>query len=75
MSELDPQAEQQLADMSAEEFDLLIARVRPPDEPADPRERAAKALRNLRGVDRKTGTTKEQAAAALRQYSAGSRDS
>lgn len=75
MTELPPDVEQQLADMSAEDFDLLCARVRPPDEPADPMQRAAAALRCMRGVDGRSGVTKEQAAAALRRYGHGSRDS
>jgi hypothetical protein len=75
VSELDPTVEQQLADMSTQDFDALIARVRPPEEPADPMERAAQALRQMRGLDRHGKSTKDQAAAALRQYSSGSRNS
>ncbi|CAM4374493.1 hypothetical protein MB901379_00486 [Mycobacterium basiliense] len=54
--------------MPADEFDTLLARVRPPEEPADPMERAAAAMRRSRGLDRPRKATKEQAAAALRQY-------
>lgn len=69
MTELLPEIEQQLADLSADEFDDLVLRVRPPDEPADPKQRAANALRRHRGLDRETGAaTKESAAAALRRY-------
>lgn len=71
---LDPHIEQQLADLSADDFDALILRVRPADEPADPKERAARALRRHRGVDRKGRATKEQAAQALREYGSGSRE-
>lgn len=74
MSDLSPHVEQRLADMSAEDFDALIARVRPPEEPTDPMERAAKALRRSRGLDRTGRATKEQAAEALRAYGAGSRN-
>jgi hypothetical protein len=73
--DLGPYAEQQLANLSAEDFDALVARVRPPVEPIDPMERAAQALRNMRGVDRRGSTTKEQAAAAMREYANGSRNS
>jgi len=64
-----PFAEQQLADMDADDFDALVARVRPPDEPTDPKERAAAALRRSRGLDRGRPATKERAAEALRGYS------
>lgn len=74
MTDLSPYVEQQLADLSAEDFDALVARVRPPDEPTDPMERAAKALRRSRGLDRTDRATKEQAADALRAYNAGSRN-
>lgn len=63
-----PYAEQQLADMNADDFDALVARVRPPDEPTDPMERAAAALRRSRGLDRSRPATKERAAEALRGY-------
>jgi hypothetical protein len=71
MTELPPHVEQQLADMPANDFDALIARVRPPDEPADPKERAAAALRREMGATRRGKATKENAAAALRQYANG----
>lgn len=71
MTELDPHIEQQLADMPAGDFDALIARVRPPDEPIDPKERAAAALRGELGVNLRGRKPSKQAAAdALRRYSA-----
>lgn len=70
MTELDPYTEQQLADMSPDDFDALCARVRPVDEPTDPKARAAAALRRARGLDRRKPATKEQAAEALRGYAA-----
>ncbi|OCB52980.1 hypothetical protein A5722_25530 [Mycobacterium vulneris] len=73
MSSLDDAAEQQLAAMSETEVTELLARVRPPQEAADPMERAAQALRAMRGLDRRGSATKEQAAAAMRQYANGSR--
>lgn len=72
MTELDPHTEQKLADMSTNDFDALIARVRPPDEPADPKERAAAALRRELGVhQRGRKPSKEAAADALRSFAAG----
>jgi hypothetical protein len=68
VTELDPAVEEHLASMSAEDFDALIARTRPPEEPANPTERAAAALRRSRGLDRTRKATPEQAAAAIRQY-------
>jgi hypothetical protein len=69
MTELSPEVEQQLADMSEDDFDSLVARVRPPEEPADPKARAAQALRREMGVyQRGRKPTKEQAAAALHRY-------
>ena len=73
MTELEPWAEQRLADMTPEEFDALRARVRPPEEDADPKIAAAKALRRSRGLDRTGTPSKESAAAALRLYGGGSR--
>lgn len=67
MTGLPPEVEQQLADMSPEDFDLLVMRVRPPEEPTDPKVRAARALRRHRGLDRTTTVSKDQAAAALRR--------
>jgi hypothetical protein len=43
MTDLDPLVEQQLADMDPWAFDALVARVRPPDEPTDPKVRATSA--------------------------------
>lgn len=70
MAELDPSTEQKLADMSREDFHALIARVRPPEEEADPKARAAAALRRHRGLDRTTPATREQAADAMSRYRA-----
>lgn len=75
MTELSPDAEQALSTMSEAEVTDLLARVRSPQEAVDPMERAAQALRTMRGLDRRSGTTKEQAAAALRAYGTGSRNS
>ena len=74
MTHLDPHTEQKLADMSSEEFDLLLARVRPPEEPTDPKARATAALRRFRGLDRTAPATAEQAADAMRRYAAGGGD-
>ncbi|WP_062539246.1 hypothetical protein [Mycobacterium celatum] len=72
MTELDPEVEQQLADMPEADFDALIARVRPPEEPADPKARAAAALRREMGANvRGKKPSKEAAAAALRRYANG----
>lgn len=68
MPELSPEAEAIIASMSEGEFDVLVARTRPPEEPANPMERAARALRRSRGLDRKTKASKEQAADALRRF-------
>lgn len=75
MTQLDPAAEQAIADMDEADVDVLLARLRPPPESTDPKVRAAQALRRSRGVDRKSPATKEQAAQALRLYgSPGNRD-
>ena len=69
MNELPPGIEQRIADMSAEDFDMLVYRTRPPEEPVDPMERAAAALRRSRGLDRGSkSASREQAAAALANY-------
>lgn len=69
MTQLPPEVEQQIADMSEEEVDLLLARLRPPPEQTDPKARAAAALRRHRGKSgRRAPATKEQAAQALREY-------
>jgi hypothetical protein len=69
VTELPPEIEQRIADMSVQDFDLLVYRTRPPEEPADPRERAAAALRRDRGLDRKSKpASREEAAAALVRY-------
>lgn len=68
MTQLPPEVEQAIADMSEADVDLLLARLRPPPESTDPKARAAAALRRHRGADRKGKATKEAAAAALREY-------
>jgi len=75
MTEIPPEVEETIASMSEGEFTGLIAKVRAPEESQDPMERAAAALRSLRGVDRRGTATKEAAAAAVRAYGSGSRNS
>ncbi len=66
---LHPEVEAQLRSMSEQDFDLLCARVRLPDEePADPKLRAAKALAKAVGGGPKPKVTKEAAANALATY-------
>jgi hypothetical protein len=71
VTELPPHVEQQLADMNEADFDALLARVRPPEESTDPRERAAAALRRHRGADRTKRATPEEAADAMRRWRSG----
>jgi hypothetical protein len=71
VSELSPAVEQQLADMTEDEYTALTARVRPPTEPLDPKARAAAALRRELGVERRGKATKESAAEALRRFATG----
>lgn len=73
MTELSPAAEAALSAMSEGEVTELLARVRPPAEAQDPLERAAKALRKSRGLDRPAKATPEQAAEALKAWGRGSR--
>jgi hypothetical protein len=73
MTGLTPEAEQALAAMPEGELTELLARVRPPQESADPMERAAQALRRSRGLDRPTKATPERAAAALKAWASGAR--
>lgn len=61
-------AEQQLANMSSDEVDSLLQRVRPPSEPTDPKERATQALRRELGIESRGKATKERAAEALRTF-------
>jgi len=75
MTEIPSEVEQTSAEMSEGDFTAFIARVRPAQESQDPMERAAAALRQMRGLDRAGESTKEQATAALRAYNAGSRNS
>lgn len=70
MSDLGPYVEQQLANLTEDEYNALTARVRPPAEPTDPKERAVAALRRNRGLDRPGKASKEAAAAAMRTYQA-----
>lgn len=71
MTELPPEIEQCIADMSADDFDMLLARTRPPEENADPKARAVAALRAHRGTDRKHPATKQQAADGFRRAATG----
>jgi hypothetical protein len=73
VTELPPEVEQALADMDEAEFDALIARTRPPEEPTDPKERAVAALRRHRGLDRTEKATKDGASAALLRWAHGGR--
>ncbi len=80
MTELPPEVEQVLADLSSEDWRALVARCRPPEDSTDPRVKAALALRELRGratvtvvkpaqridADNPAPSSKEEAAAALR---------
>ncbi len=66
-----PEVEQRLADMDEAEFDALLARVRPPEESADPKARAVAALRRHRGLDRTEKASKDDAAAALLRWRSG----
>ena len=68
MTELPPEIEQRIADMTPEDFDMLVYRTRPPEEPANPKERAADALRKSRGLDRENKATPAQATEAMRRY-------
>jgi hypothetical protein len=70
VTELPPDIEQRIADMSVQDFDLLVYRTRPPEEP-NPMDRAAEALRKSRGLDRDTKATREQATEAMRRYRTG----
>ncbi len=70
MTYLPPEIEQQIAAMSDEDVSLLLMRTRPPEESADPQERAAKAVRRVVSGKRagQPKATREQAAAALARY-------
>lgn len=65
---LDAVFEDRLANMTGDEFDALLLRVRPPQESSDPKERAAAALRRERGSERRGKATKQNAADALRRF-------
>jgi hypothetical protein len=62
------EVERRLAAMSEQDFDLLIARVRIPEEVSDPKVRAARALARAVGGRPATKVSPERAAAALNQY-------
>lgn len=68
MTYLPPGTREALSSMGEAELTALLADVRPAQESADPMERAAKALRRSRGLDRTVPATKEQAAEALRAH-------
>jgi hypothetical protein len=68
VTELPPQVEQLLAAMPENDFDALVLRVRAPEEVADPKIRAARALARAVGGGGKPKVTPEQAANALRKY-------
>jgi hypothetical protein len=53
MFELDPETEKQLADLPANEWHGFVSRLRPPEESTDPKVKAALALREHRGADRR----------------------
>lgn len=83
-----PPGEEAIAAMSETELTETLARLRSPieqldpvdraaaelDAAATPIEKAAKAYRKHRGLDRPGRATKEQAADALRGYAAGPRN-
>jgi len=71
MAELSADAEAIIAAMTEGEVDLLLARTRPPEEAADPMQRAAAALRQSRGLDRRSKATPHEAVDALRRYATG----
>jgi hypothetical protein len=77
MTELPPEVEQTLADMSSADWNALVMRCRPPEDSVDPKVRAALALQNLRGRnmakpaqridnDNPAPSSKQEAVAALR---------
>ena len=67
MTELPQFVEQLLADMSENDFDALVVKVRAPEE-VDPKARAARALARAVGGRDKPRVSKEQAANAVRKY-------
>lgn len=68
MTELPLHVEQMLADLDEASFDALVLRVRAPEELADPKTRAARALAKAVGGGPKPRVSKEQAAQALSDY-------
>ena len=69
---LPAEIEQQISNMTDEQVSLLLMRTRPPEESADPQERAAAAVRRTVS-GRQPGrpkATPESAAAALARYRA-----
>lgn len=65
--EWDALLEKKLADMDADAFDALAARVRPPAE-LTPKEQAAAAIRKELGVTQRGQGSKATAADAVRAY-------
>lgn len=66
---LPPAVEEALRNMSEDDFDCLVARVRDPEEEPDPKVRAARALaRVVGGQTKRPRVSKERAAAALASY-------
>lgn len=68
MTELPMHIEQMLADMDEASFNAMVLRVRSPEELADPKARAARALAKAVGGGPKPRPSKEQAANALARY-------
>jgi len=68
MTELPLHIEQMLAAMPERDFDALCMRVRSPEEAADPKTRAARALARAVGGGTKPKVSKRQAASALAKY-------
>jgi RNase H-fold protein (predicted Holliday junction resolvase) len=72
VTELPPHVEQALADLSAEDFAALVARTRQPEEEVtDPKEKAVRALRRHRGLDRTGKASKDDATAGLLRWARG----
>jgi hypothetical protein len=60
-----------LAAMTDAEVAETLAAARGDGEPVDPKEKAVRALRRHRGLDRTTKTTPDEAAAAMRRWRSG----
>lgn len=63
-----------LAAMTDAEVAETLAAARGDAEPVDPKEKAVRALRRHRGLDRTSRASKDDAAAALQQYRHGGQD-